>query len=317
VPISVWFLLLRLSSMMPLSILGLAYGSAPWIILCVYMLVLWTSTELRTTYRLKLLLFSPSRPPMAEMWRVVSTAVRDGLALMVVDLAVQLSLTLGIYVAASRNFEKAYALAAAEAAYWQFGPTYLVSSLIMFKIVGSQLIVARRTAAFARLYLAIAAFSVCMAVGAVVAAVTKRRAVAFDFGSSACIYASSSACAPAYVRLFYGSDSLQLVFEAFGVTVGLQMLFELLRAGLTVCHDFAFLAKAAVINFVVVFVPAIAIARFVFDTALAYYLAMYVARASFHGAGPTVGSIAVLNLCATECRSSSEAALAGTSRTVR
>jgi hypothetical protein len=260
--------------MAPLSILGLAYGSAPWLILVVYMLLLWRSNELRSTYRLKLLLFSPDRPPMTEVWRVVSTAVRDGLALMAVDVAVQLSLTLSIYIAASRNFEKAYALAAAEAAYWQFGPTYLVSSLIMFKIVGSQLIVTGKTAAFAYLSLIIAAFSICMAAGAVVAAVTKRQAVAFDYGSSACIYASSSACAPSYVRLFYGNDSLPLVFEAFGVTVGLQMLFELLRAGLAVCHDFTFLAKAAVLNFVLVFVPAIAVARFVFDTALAYYLAM-------------------------------------------
>jgi hypothetical protein len=70
-------------------------------------------------------------------------------------------------------------------------------------------------------------------------------------------------------------SSLAHVFEAFGPTVALNMIFLLLRNGLAVCHDFHYMAKASALTFVVVYTPSILIARFVIDSTTALYLAMY------------------------------------------
>ena len=70
---------------------------------------------------------------------------------------------------------------------------------------------------------------------------------------------------------------LYIFTQAFGPTVFLQMLFLALRAGLSICQDFNFLAKSACITFVAVYTPAILIAKFtVDDKAVAYYVAMYI-----------------------------------------
>ena len=61
----------------------------------------------------------------------------------------------------------------------------------------------------------------------------------------------------------------------FGPTVGLQLVFITLRASLSICQDFQFLAWAASGVFVVVYIPCILVARFVFNTAVGYYVAMY------------------------------------------
>lgn len=67
------------------------------------------------------------------------------------------------------------------------------------------------------------------------------------------------------------------VFEAFGPTVGLQLLFILFRAGLAMCHDFKFMAIASSVTFVVVYVPAIVCVRVISSqyTSTLFYVAMY------------------------------------------
>ena len=71
---------------------------------------------------------------------------------------------------------------------------------------------------------------------------------------------------PRYADVFDGADSLSTVFDAFGPTVGLQLLFLLLRAALATCHDFAFLAKAAVASLLLVYLPAIVVAKLCYNT---------------------------------------------------
>ena len=58
--------------------------------------------------------------------------------------------------------------------------------------------------------------------------------------------------------------------------VGLNLFFGIFRTGLMACHDFSFIAKGAVGSLVLVYVPAILMAKFVFKTPLSYYIAMYV-----------------------------------------
>ena len=60
--------------------------------------------------------------------------------LMLVDIAIQLSASITTYVAASEHFEIAFKIAAPQAAYWSFGPQYLMGSMFIFKMMGSTLI---------------------------------------------------------------------------------------------------------------------------------------------------------------------------------
>ena len=282
VPVALWFSLLPLarradSGLTPLSLLGIAYGTADWLNLGAFAVYFYCAANLRHEHQLKLLLCR-GRALVADSWRVVREVVVEGLELMVVDLSVQLSLTCTIYLAASQSFETAYKLAAASAAYWQMGPSYLVGTMVVLKMFGAQMIAAGQYARFARIFLGGAVFVLALSVGAVAISALKRQPLAFEFGESACVFASDPDCAPAYARIFLAArpgDSLADVFVAFGPTVGLQMIFILLRAGLATCHDFAFLAKASFGALAAVYAPAILLAHLHFRVAAAYYLAMY------------------------------------------
>ena len=107
----------------------------------------------------------------------------------------------------------------------------------------------------------------------------RADAVAYDYGESACIFASNTSCAPVYANIFSKSldelDSLTAVFDAFGPVVSLQMVFLLLRTALAACHDFRFMAKAACLAFVCVYSPALFVSFYFLQTSVAYYCAMY------------------------------------------
>ena len=147
--------------------------------------------------------------------------------------------------------------------------------MAVLKLFGSQLIAAGKPRNFVAVFAAVFTISLSCAVAAVVGAALLATPVAYDFGETACVYASDAGCAAEFADVFAGRDSLSSVFEAFGPTVGLQLLFIALRAGLAICHDFAFLAKAACAAVVVVYLPAIVVARLVFDSALSFWVAMY------------------------------------------
>jgi len=54
------------------------------------------------------------------------------------------------------------------------------------------------------------------------------------------------------------------------------MIFILLRMGLASCYDFAFMAKASFMTLIVIYVPTILIVRLRLNTAISYYVAMYI-----------------------------------------
>ena len=298
VPVSVWFGGLpstasddsTTASLTPMTLLGLAYGIGPWVVALCFFVYLGCRKGLRDRYGLHCVCCrgrndrnahdddktggysgygAPSDPAAAassSLWRTAKSVVREGLMLMVVDVTVQLSLTISIYVASSDNFEEAYKIAAAQAAYWTFGPQYLVGSFMFLKVLGAKMIGSGQHKKFVFTFATISIFTISLAIGAVVAAATHGDPVAHQFGESACIFASNASCVTAYNTIFSGGDSLTvLISGAFGPIVGLQLVFLLLRCGLAMCHDFSFMAKASSATFVVVFVPAISIAHIVFN----------------------------------------------------
>ena len=288
VPITVLFTLLSQYKdanidLHPIEILGVAYGVDAWLITLFFVGFLCYRSDIREKYNLHWLCGSQKQEvdqgeaeeDTASTSEVFKETVWEGLELMVVDLAVQLSKTITIYVAASQGFEEVYKIASVDAAYWNFGPAYIVAMFTILKMMGAQLIANGKHAAFIRFYYFFIIITFSLGIGAIVVAYLRQNPVAFEYAQSACVYATSEGCSTVYKNIFKGDNALHSVFAAFGPTVLLNMLFGTLRQGLATCHDFSFLAKASTAIFVLIYTPSILVARYSLNTAVAYYVAMY------------------------------------------
>lgn len=278
IPITIWFVLVGLYNndqidLNPLSTLGISYGSADWVNMFVFFGFLASSTNLRMTYNLRCLLCTGSEIS-AEMWNTFRSVVFEGLQLMAVDISVQLSLTITIYVAAHHNLETAYKLAATNAAYWAFGPSYFVGYMLFIKILGSRMI-AEGNKEFIPFMVEILILLIAVSAGAIIGAYIEQDATAFEYAESACIFASKEACGDVFADIFHGNDSMSNLFGIFGPLVSFQMIFIVMRTTLAMFYDFSFLWKASVGVFVVVYTPSILVAHYVWNTAESYYVVMY------------------------------------------
>ena len=309
VPISIWFLLK--SSETGLTALGLAYGAQDWIQGILFLSYFIYSKSLRNKYKIKCLWQCGSNNDDGDdidniddsnnddgddidniddssindssiyqrSWKLIlKDLLQGGLQLMLVDLAVQLSITITIYIAASQHLSLGYKLAASQAAYWKFGPSYLIGINLLLKIIGSRLIGSGQSRKYLAYFFLGLMLTICMSIGAVWLSISYGSNIAYDYGSSACVFGGSlNACSSIYANIFLGKDSLSnLLSYVFGPTVGLQMIFMFLRCALATCHDFAFLAKAAWACFIFGYIPSILFARYVENTASSYFVAMYV-----------------------------------------
>lgn len=302
VPIGLWFGLLPLTETTeegghgwkPITVLAVAYSVGPWLIGAFQLAYLYSNKSLRQRYgiacgsmaRARRALRSasaasigeaglPQQQQEADDAATLRGVVKEGLMLMAVDLAVQLSITITIYVAAHHEFEAVYKLGALQSAYWVWGPNYLVGTMLIFKMAGAQLVASGKYAIFVRMTGGATFFVMCLFVAAIVGGLLKHESLALAYGESACVFGAKDACAPVYADLFGGSDSLQTAFESFGPVVAFQLLFMVTRAALTTCRDFAFMAKAATATLALVFTPALLVAHYAVGTATAYYVAMY------------------------------------------
>eukprot|EP00936_MAST-01D_sp_MAST-1D-sp1_P000661 g661.t1 len=283
VPIALWFGLKPLTlgqnpSITALTVVGIAGGTGQWLVLFGLFAYIWWNKALQRKHSLKLIMPFTGKHDFSNLLRQGETraAIKDGLLLMVVDVCVQLSITITIYIAAHAGFENVYKLAAVNAAYWTWGPNYLMSSMFLLRLAGAQLVSKGYYASFANLcYFAL--FIACiLLIAALYGGITHSRSLAFEFGESACKFGSHKACASTYRELFVTTDSLHNVFKAFGPVVAVQLIFMVTRASLAVSREFAFMAKAAVASFILAYVPAILVAHYKYGNALSYYIAMYV-----------------------------------------
>ena len=260
IPVALWFSLKEV--LPPLNALGWSYGTQDWILALIFVIYFYLSKNLQKTYQLKWMLCScksknnqNNSSDSAEYieineeetddadaairdavsWsNVLRDVVKGGLQLLIVDLSIQLSITITIYIAATQHLSTGYKLAGAQAAYWSFGPSYLVGINMLLKILGSQLMGRGETKKYLIHFIYAIILTVSMAIGAIWLGASMGNGLAYDFGETACIYAGQGKeCAQIYVGIFLGDDSLgKLMTNVLGPTVGLQLFFMLIRAGL-------------------------------------------------------------------------------------
>lgn len=279
VPISLWFYLSANTAMNELIILGVANGLAPWITTVSILLYLLRNKKLTSQYhlhRLPLCTREGQRRSCPRFIAVGKKAIGEGLQLMVVDVAIQISITLTMYITAAMGFEAAYKIAAAQAAYVILGPSYVIGFVTYLKTQGAS---ALARGQHARLSYSIAFFTLIMiflSISAVIGAQVKGKQLALTFSETACVYASKRECSSVYVNIFKGTDNAEDVFSLLGPVTAIQIMFAFSRAFIMIFQDYAFMARAAVASLVVVYVPAIIISTTVLRSSSALFVTMYI-----------------------------------------
>jgi hypothetical protein len=257
----------------------LAYASC----LFVYLAHLATSRRLREKWGFRFrvsvgaLLTASKHNDVSGSKRVL---LKEGFQCMLVDLCSQLSITTGVYVAGVMGTAEMYQVSAMQAAMPGFATASAAGVAYVLKLAGAVLLGSGDVAAFRRLcgMAAAAALALVSLPIFVVFMWADSYALAFHFGEQACVFATSRECSPIYEGIFGSGPvrgSLQSSFLAFAFAAASKCMYMLAKAALYSCLDFSFMARVSVGVFVVVFAPAMCVARLYFGSVLAVYVAMY------------------------------------------
>jgi Na+-driven multidrug efflux pump len=190
---------------------------------------------------------------------------------MVYDVTLQLMGSITVYVAAFESLPTLYQLSAAGAALPQY-TAYASGVSFMCKIVGSGLIGHGSYDRFRKFMNGMFGVALLLGLVAFVAIYPFRTAISATYAIQSCGFAYSQNCLGVYRNLF-GHEGIDITFEIFTFSACFTCITAVARAGLYACQDFAFMAKASVVAFVLVFLPTLLIARFAFESAAALYLA--------------------------------------------
>merc|ERR1719221_2054630 len=257
----------------------IAYASA----LFVYLAHLATSRRLREKWGFRFrvsvgaLLTASKQDDVSGSKRVL---LKEGFQCMLVDLCGQLSITTGVYVAGVMGTAEMYQVSAMQAAMPGFATASAAGVAYVLKLAGAVILGSGDVAAFRRLcgMAAAAALALVLLPILVVFMWSDSYGLAFYFGEKACVFATSRECSPIYEGIFGSGPvrgSLQSSFLAFAFAAASKCMYMLAKAALYSCLDFSFMARVSVGVFVVVFAPAMCVARLYFGSVLAVYVAMY------------------------------------------
>lgn len=290
-PLLVWFAGLGAGVKDKVTLLGFAYWCAAPIATLGMAAYLAASRGVRDQYGLHLNLHfwktcfrrTANDPSAVDPEPPVLTRefVYSSLQAMATDLCTQLSVTAGVYAAASTGLSTAYQVAAMQSTLPGYGFGWILGVSLAAKSLGPQFIAVGKHRLFAAMCSIVVLYS--LLVGLLVGlggALPASRFLGFHAGTTACPYASDLSCAPLYAEIFDGDRSLSASFVSFGVVVVVNCPFLILKALLQACMDFKAQARIAAISLVVALVPALVAAELGGGgSAEALYLAMYAPHA--------------------------------------
>jgi hypothetical protein len=208
----------------------------------------------------------------------------EGLQIMFMDVAIQATLSLSIYLALLTDGAVGYQLTSLQSALPTYGIAYALGLGVVMKIIGPQLIANGRYEAFVKyavIVLVCAVLLVPLIVGSVV---PFTRGMMFDYGTNACEYANDDQCVPFFTNIFGknasgGEHSLDFTFErAFAFGASIEAVFFVTRATMLTCLDLKYMMNSTLIA-LVCYIPAICVAVLIppfGGTAVAFFFAMYV-----------------------------------------
>jgi len=215
---------------------------------------------------------------MHVSWRKASW---EGFLAMLLDVAAQLSVTVGVYIAGSTfGMGAMYQISALQAAFPQYGLQWIWSLTYIVRIRGTQLVSAGQYKLFQGMFNYCVFYALLLLVIAAATIVPFKQVLALKQARQACEYATDSSCLGIYSSVFgggtYTGGTLQggaMIF--FVPAMAARCFYQVFKAGLYACLDWDFMARVAVASFILVFVPAIVIAALFTRMVAAVFVAMY------------------------------------------
>lgn len=207
-------------------------------------------------------------------------ASQEGFYAMLLDVAAQVSVTTGVYVAGGLlGVGAMYQVSAWQAAFPQYGLQWIFGVTYVLRLQGSNLVAAKEYKQFRNLFRTIMVYGIILAIVAASSLIPFRVPIAFQEAAQACEYASSLNCANIFASVFgggdTGGDTLQgSAMLLFVPTLLARSFYQLYKAGLYACLDWSFMASTAVAATVLVFFPTISIAIYL-KTVSSILIAMY------------------------------------------
>lgn len=207
----------------------------------------------------------------------------EGLKIMAMDVAIQMCISISVYLALANNAADGYKLTALQSLLPSYGVAYAFGMGMMFKIAGPQLLAHGATKIFAVLA-RLTMISAYLLVPLILSSVLPfREGMAVDSGGNACAYAHSEECVPFFNHVFGedaagGDFTLAFTFSFFPLGACAEALLFVLRSTLLTLVDLSFMLKSTLVA-VLVYIPCIIVATTVepfANHASAYFVAMYI-----------------------------------------
>jgi len=220
-----------------------------------------------------------SKEGRSRFWASGKEVLKDDLQALIIDLALQMGITIGTYTAGSLGIAVFYQLTALQSSMPMYGAAQSTMLNYCLKLSGGALIGAKDYIRFRVVCVVCLLIAMVYAALALATVIPFRFSMAFYWGGSACSFASSSACLPVYANVFGDSKEngvpLQTSMVLMAFASGGQSIFSVAKAGLYCCNDYSFMAVMAVVVVVVVFIPLILVSKFIVKEAASVFFAMY------------------------------------------
>jgi hypothetical protein len=205
-----------------------------------------------------------------------ATLAKEGMCIMAVDLAVQLSKSLAIYLALATDAATAYQLTALDSYLPSYGIAWTLGMASAFKVFGTAFLSIKEYGYFfklVRLYL-ICAFLVIPLILGTTLPKKFEQGLALSSGQNACEYAHSSQCVQFFTNV-YGANA-----EGGDFTQGaaIESLFIVVRAMIITLLDFRYMLQSTVVAMIfysVAIVVACLVQPFA-KQADSFWIAMYI-----------------------------------------
>merc|ERR1712176_143697 len=166
----------------------------------------------------------------------------EGLCAMLLDLSVQLGLSIGVYMAGARmGIGPMYQISALQAAFPQYGLQYIMGLTMMWKIRGSQFLAQKEYVRFSNFFKVLCAFATALAICAFASLLPFRIPLSFDLAANACEFASEPECLPVYTSVFGGGGApgttmQNSAFVAFLPVLVAVCFYRMFKSGLYVSN---------------------------------------------------------------------------------
>jgi len=205
----------------------------------------------------------------------------EGLMAMVADLAVQIPQTVGVYMAGIHlGIGAMYQISSLQAAFPQYGTSWVQGMAIGFKIIGAIQLGAGDFEGFAQYFSQVVVYVFMLSIVAFASTWPFAEKICFELADQACVYASEPGCLSIYQSIFgggnYKGDTLQgNSFKAFVPALCATCFYRAFKAGLYACQDFRFMAMAGLVSFICGFLPFAFVVAHWHAGAMAVLIAMY------------------------------------------